>query len=361
MRLPFLLPALVQVLSAQTTPGLQAVAALMDREAAAGRFSGTVLVAKGDQILLRHSAGFAVRSLKVPIRGNTRFQMASLGKLFTTVAIGQLVEQGRVSLDDSITRFLPEHPEWTKVKVRHLLAHTSGFGSYWGPKFEGKRTSIKAVKDYFPFFEKTPLTFEPGSRFDYSNVGFILLGAILEKATGQDFFDYVQGHVFNPAGMVDSGYFEADEDLPRLALGYMRPPDWPQGKPLRTHSQIKPFKGGPAGDAISTAPDLRRFMAALHSGNLLSPATIQRLWTPVNELPKSPGSSASSRSLYGLGFSIIQDAKGTLIGHTGGFPGTGTRCFLDPRTGFIAILLCNVDAQDSMAVDQAFRTTLAQR
>lgn len=342
--------------------GLPGVAALMDAEAAAGRFSGMALVAQGDKVLFQHSAGYAIRSLKVPVRSDTRFQLASLGKLFTTVAIGQLVEQGKVGLDDPITRFLPAHPEWAKVKVRHLLSHTAGFGSYWGPAFEAKRTSITTVKDYFPFFEREPLAFEPGSRFAYSNVGFILLGAIVEKASGEDFFAYVQAHVFTPAGMVDSGYFEADEDVPRLALGYMRPPGWPEGQPLRTHSQIKPFKGGPAGDAVSSARDLHRFMAALHAGRLLKPETTRRLWTPVVDRPTPPGGGTPGlRARYGLGFVVNEDAQGTLVGHTGGFPGTGTSCFLDPRTGLIALLLCNVDFMDSEKVDRAFRAALPRR
>lgn len=111
------------------------VADLMQVEALAGRFAGVALVARGDQVLFEHAAGDALRWAKLPILRNTRFQLASTGKLFTVVAIGQLIEQGRVALDDALTHWLPEHTAragWAKVTVRHLLAHTSGFGSYWG-------------------------------------------------------------------------------------------------------------------------------------------------------------------------------------------------------------------------------------
>ena len=165
------------------------VADLMQVEALAGRFAGVALVARGDQVLFEHAAGDALRWAKLPILRNTRFQLASTGKLFTVVAIGQLIEQGRVALDDALTHWLPEHTAragWAKVTVRHLLAHTSGFGSYWGAEFALRRTSLKSVQDYFALFQDTPLAFEPGSRFEYSNVAFILLGAIIEQARGQD-------------------------------------------------------------------------------------------------------------------------------------------------------------------------------
>jgi len=155
---------------------------------------------------------------------------------------------GLVSLEDPVTKFLPEHAHrtgWSEVTLGHLLSHTSGFGSYWGPDFDARRTALVTVQAHFQLFEQTPLAFAPGTRFDYSNVGFILLGAVIERVTGQDYFAYVQQHVFDPASMRDTGFVEADADTPNLAVGYTyrRLDDDPSRGPARTHTHLKPFKG----------------------------------------------------------------------------------------------------------------------
>lgn len=333
------------------------VADLMQVEALAGRFAGVALVARGDQVLFEHAAGDALRWAKLPILRNTRFQLASTGKLFTVVAIGQLIEQGRVALDDALTHWLPEHTAragWAKVTVRHLLAHTSGFGSYWGAEFALRRTSLKSVQDYFALFQDTPLAFRPGSRFEYSNVAFILLGAIIEQASGQDYFAYVQQHVFDPAGMVDSGFFEADEDTPNLAVGYTfrTLPDSARGQlSARTHTQLKPFKGNPAGDSVSTAPDLLRFAQALMAGRLLQRSTFDLFRQPINVMPAPPGAKTLQR--MGLGLITIDSTHGHPVGHNGGAAGTTTSLFMDPDSGLIAVLLAAVDQEECTPVSRA--------
>jgi len=323
----------------------------MQAEADAKRFGGVVMVVQGDSVLFERAAGEALRSANLPITRDTRFPLASIGKLFTAVAIGQLLDQGKLALDDPLTHWLPEHttrPEWSKVTIRQLLAHTSGFGSYWGAPFEARRTNLKAVADYFPLFETTPLAFEPGSRFEYSNVGYVLLGAIIERAGAQDYFDYVQQHVFDAADMRDSGYFEADEDIPNLAMVYTYR-TLPEGAhnhlPPRTHTQLKPFKGGPAGDAISTAPDLVRFGQALLQGRLLQPNTFDLFRRPISIWPPPPGAKLIQR--MALGFITIDSEHGTPIGHTGGSAGTTASLFLDPSTGVITVILASVDHEQA--------------
>lgn len=165
------------------------VASLMHDEAEADRFGGVALVVKGERVLLEQAVGHALRWAKLPINRDTRFALASASKLFTVVAIGQLIELGLVSLEDPVTKFLPEHAHrtgWSEVTLGHLLSHTSGFGSYWGPDLDARRTALVTVQAHFQPFEQTPLAFAPGTRFDYSNVGFILLGAVIERVTGQD-------------------------------------------------------------------------------------------------------------------------------------------------------------------------------
>lgn len=323
------------------------VASLMREQAEAGTFGGMALVVQRDQVLLEQAAGYALRWAKLPIQRDTRFQLASTSKLFTVVAIGQLVEQGLVSLDDSITTFLTEHgqrPGWAEVTVGHLLTHTSGFGSFWGPSFDAQRLSMVTVQDHFKLFEQTPLAFAPGSRFDYSNVGYILLGAIIERVAAQDYFAYVQQHVFDPAGMRDSVYFEADEDTPNLAVGYTyrRLGDDPARGAARTHTHLKPFRGNPAGDGVSTAPDMVRFAQALMGGQLLRRATFDQFRVPLHAMASPPGVPSIQ---IGHGFMVIEGDRATAVGHTGGHAGTSTSVWMDSTSGLISVLLANVDRQ----------------
>lgn len=335
------------------------LADLMHSEAQAERFGGVAIVVKEDQVLLEKTAGYALRWAKLPISRDTRFALASTSKLFTVVAVGQLVELGQVALEDPITKFLPDHAHragWSEVRLWHLLAHTSGFGTYWGPNFDAQRTSLMTVADHFQLFEQTPLTFAPGSKFDYSNVGFILLGAIIERVSAQDYFDYIQQHIFNPAGMLDSGFFEADADTPNLAVGYTyrRLGDDPSRGAARTHTHLKPFKGGPAGDGVSTAPDMVRFAQALLSEKLLKRATFDKFRAPLSSFASPSGPPPMQ---MGLGFMVIEGNKGTAVGHTGGHAGTTTFIFLEPTSGLISVLLTNVDHLQARPVNQLLMKT----
>lgn len=338
----------------EVNPNFTLVADLMDVEAKSERFGGVALVVKGDQVLLDKAVGYALRWAKLPIHCDTRFALASTSKLFTVVAIGQLVELGLVSLEDPITKFLPDHAHrtgWSDVRVRHLLAHTSGFGTYWGPNFDALRTSLIALHDYFQLFEQAPLAFAPGSKFDYSNVGFILLGAIVERVSAQDYFGYIQRHIFNPAGMLDSGFFEADADTPNLAVGYtyQRLGDDPTRGSARTHTHLKPFKGSPAGDAVSTAPDMVRFAQALLHEKLLKRGTLNQFFAPLNRMASPPGLPPMQ---IGLGFMVIEGNQGTAVGHTGGHAGTSTFVLMEPTSGLISVLLANVDRLQAGAVNR---------
>lgn len=259
----------------------------MKSEAAAGRYAGVVMVAISDEVIFEESAGLLLRSANLPITLDTKFQLASTSKLFTIVGIAQLIEEKVVRLDDTLTHWLPEYSGrdlWSKVRIRHLLGHTSGFGSFWGEMFNQRRTTLRSVQDYIALFSEQDPSFEPGTSFEYSNVGYVLLGAIIERASGLDYFSYVQTRVFNRAGMKDSGYFEADEDVPNLAFGYTYR-SLSEGSRAhmspRLHTQLKPMKGGPAGDAVSTAPDLLRLCQALLAGRLVSRAILEQLWQPL--------------------------------------------------------------------------------
>ena len=168
-----------------------------------------MLVARGDQVLVHEARGLASREYAAANRTATRFNLGSINKLFTRVAIGQLAEQGKLSLDDTIGKFLPAYPNReaaAKVTVRQLLDMTSGVGDFFGKKFaDTPKDRIRTLEDYLPFFAAEPLLFAPGSQRRYSNGGYVVLGLIVAKASGQSYFDYVRDHIYSPAGMTATG------------------------------------------------------------------------------------------------------------------------------------------------------------
>ncbi|MFN2384377.1 MAG: serine hydrolase domain-containing protein [Gemmatimonadota bacterium] len=284
--------------------------------AAADRFSGVVLVADGANVLLHEAYGEAEKSFHAPNTPDTKFNLGSMNKMFTAVAILQLMEQGRLALDDPIGKYLGA--EWirpavgSQVQVQHLLSHTAGLGSYFTDAFmSSSRTRFRAIDDYQPIVRGDSLAFAPGAQWRYSNTGFLLLGAIVEQVTGGSYYDYVRDHVFTPAGMTDTDSYAMDEVTPNLAIGYERAGEGAGGG-VRWRNNILEHvvRGGPAGGGYSTAPDLLRFAHALREHRLLSPETTRLMTTPKPAL-NSPE--------YGFGFGFWDG--GRVVGHTGGFPG----------------------------------------
>ena len=258
---------------------LAAWRAQLDSLTKADRFSGAVLLAKGDQTLFKAAYGEASRAKHVPNRVDTRFNLGSVNKLFTKLAIAQLVEQGKVRLDDTIDRYLPDYPAEAahKVTVRHLLAHRGGVGDIFVEAYDrADRSKLRRNADWIPLFQGTPLAFEPGTRQEYSNGGYVLLGAIIEKASGEDYFDYVRRHITGPLGMENTDHYPIG-DIPNVASGYTRhqregaKPDasgWADNTPSR------PYRGSAAGGGYSTLEDLFRFTQAMRAGKLLKKETV---------------------------------------------------------------------------------------
>jgi hypothetical protein len=204
----------------------QAVAAWrarLDSLARADRFAGAALVAKDDRALFQSAYGEASRPKHVPNRVDTKFNLGSLNKVFTKLAIAQLVEQGKVKLDDPIERYLPDYPKSvaSRVTVRQLLDHRGGIGDVFGDAYDRiDRSKLRRVSDWIPLFRDVPLAFEPGTQERYSNGGYVLLGAIVERVSGEDYFDYVRRHIYRPLGMNDTDHFPADGRTANLAAGY---------------------------------------------------------------------------------------------------------------------------------------------
>lgn len=201
---------------------LKDIEAYLKTLAATDQFSGAVLIAKNGKPIFEQAYGLASKAFNVPNRVDTKFNLASINKMFTAVAIAQLVEQGKLSFDAPVIKYLPDYPNKAvaeKVTIHQLLTHTSGLGDYFNEKFEAKKSRLRAVQDYFSLFVDDPLRFEPGTKWRYSNAGFIVLGAIIEKVSGQDYFDYVREHIFKPAGMNNTDFTKQTGTFRVVLLG----------------------------------------------------------------------------------------------------------------------------------------------
>ena len=321
----------------------------MKRLAAADAFSGTLLIAKDGKPIYKTVSGFASKAYRVPNRLDTKLNIASMAKMFTAIAIAQLVEQGKLSFTDSIGALLPDYPNKQvaeKVTIHHLLTHTSGMGDFHGAKYVCRRSILREVRDFFPLFVDEPLSFEPGARWQYSNAGYMVLGAIIEKVSGENFFDYVRKHVFKPAGMDNTDYYESDRDTPNLAMGYTNFEELPDDNlrfrlgPRRNTSQYILIRGLPAGGAFSTIEDLLRFSLALKGNRLLSEKTLNLMISSKVTARKYD----AGQTFWGYGFELENIGGKRVIGHGGGDLGISSAVRWFPDSGnYTVIILSNYD------------------
>lgn len=331
-----------------------AIARLLDerltKRAVDGGFSGALLVAHEGRPVFSRAYGIADRRSNAPNTLDTQFTLASMGKMFTATAIAQLVEQGRVTLDSPIVTYLPDYPNQAfarQATVRHLLSHRSGLGNYWNQLYDQRRSTLTTVASHLPLFANDPIPFTPGTRFRYSNAGFQVLGLIIERVSGQTYYDYVHDHVFVPAGMTNTGYYGANGEVAGGALGYTR-----DGTDGAWHDNLgsREVKGGAAGGGYSTVGDLLRFAQALAAGRLIRPATLQLFTTP-----------ASPADHYGLGFVTDAHHGHATFGHSGGAPGMGTNLLVVPDLGYVAVILTNGDPPLMQPVDELVTEVVTNR
>jgi CubicO group peptidase (beta-lactamase class C family) len=322
------------------------IARHVEKEVAEDRFSGVVLVSKRGRNIFNRAYGMAEKGFSVPNRPDTKFNLGSMNKMFTSVAIAQLVEAGKLSYQDTLAKVLPEYPNKQvaeTVTIHQLLTHTAGLGDFFdNPEFRPHRERYQTPRDYFPLFANNPLRFAPGSRFSYSNAGFIVLGAVVEKVSGESYLDYVRAHIFRPAGMLNTDSYELTEVVPNLAVGYGRFEDDPMGiEPRRSNVAFLPWKGSPAGGGYSTAPDLLKFAQALQTNKLVN-AQLTELITS----PKTPMTGAPRPAKYAYGFAI-EDVSGKEIrGHSGGGSNSGVNSSMEIfwDGSYTVIVLGNYDA-----------------
>ncbi|MGH2599641.1 MAG: serine hydrolase domain-containing protein, partial [Dehalococcoidia bacterium] len=288
----------------------------------AGVFSGTVLVARDGEPIYSRSAGMADEEAGIANGIDTKFNLGSMNKMFTAIAIAQLVEQGRLSLDQPVGTYLPDLPDAIakRVTIHHLLTHTSGLGDFFGPEFEQVKDTLRSPRDYFPLFIDKPLRFEPGTDWAYSNGGFILLGAIIEATSGMDYFAYIREHIYEPAEMSASESYEKDEAVPDLAHGYTipLPPNLADLRvedvlaPRADNYDLLPRMGSSAGGGYSTVMDLLRFAMALDDGTLVSRETADLFITGKIPVP------IDANAQYGYGFQEEWYQGTRITGHGGG-------------------------------------------
>jgi len=306
----------------------------LEEDAAADRFAGSALVAKDGKPVFARAYGLADREHKTPNTLKTRFRIGSMNKMFTATATLQLAEAGKLGLDDPLGKYLTDYPNKdiaTKVTIKQLLTHTGGTGDIFGPEFDAHRVDLRTLQDYVKLYGNRGPQFEPGSRWEYSNYGFVLLGLVIEKASGENYYDYVRRHIYEPAGMTSTGSEPEDQTVADRSVGYTKMGSNTQWHP---NADTLPYRGTSAGGGYSTVEDLLRFANALQNHKLLNADYTELLTTGKVDTP---------RGRYGYGFGD-QTINGTrCFGHGGGAPGMNGDLEICPGPGYVIAVLSNMD------------------
>jgi CubicO group peptidase (beta-lactamase class C family) len=296
--------------------------------------SGSVLLAKGDKVIYKGAFGTANKDFGSPNRIDTKFNLGSMNKMFTSLSIAKLVETGKLSVDDPLSKFVPDFPDAEsakKIRIKHLLSHTSGLGGYFSESWRMRsRGSIRNVDDMMALAKKDErLRFEPGTKWQYSNTGMLVLGKVIEVASGKSYFEFVDENILGPAGMKNTGCFELDKVNKNLAVGYDKV-FGDNGVSFRNNIFLHVMRGGPQGGCYSTAEDLHRFALAIMAGKIVNKELVKEFTTAKPDI-FSPA--------YGFGFSV--SAGGNRFGHGGGFTGISANLDVFRNSGWIAIVMSN--------------------
>jgi D-alanyl-D-alanine carboxypeptidase len=292
-----------------------------------GAFSGAVLVSQDGKALLREAYGKANHELEVPNTVDTKFRIGSITKQFTAMAVMILAEQGKLAVDDPISKHLENSPAaWEKITVRQLLNHTSGIPSYTSfPQMMTRTVRLPATLDeVIASFKDKPLEFEPGEKFTYSNSAYIVLGKIIERASGNEYESFVKKNIFQPLEMNDTGYDHNGAILPRRAAGYVKTLVFLANAPY-----IDMTWPHAAGSLYSTVDDLAKWDEGLRAGKLISADSYEKMFTP-------------GKQSYGFGW-FIRDVNGRKeISHGGGIHGFASSIIRYPDEKLAVVALSNV-------------------
>ena len=333
---------------AHSEPGANDLSARLDQAASAFQanrhFMGTVLVAKGGHILLEKPYGMANLEWNVPNTVDAKFRLGSITKQFTATAILQLAEQHKLSVQDPACNYFDSCPEaWKKITIHQLLSHTSGIRSYTDEKDFDKPPSIRIPKtpaEILLLSKDKPLEFDPGTKWKYDNSGYIFLGIIVEKVSGEKYANYIKKHIFDPLGMSNSGYDDTAVVLSHRASGYQ-----PCGDTFCNSDYIDMSLPFAAGSLYSTVDDLYKWDRALYTDSILSKASRDLMFTAVLHD-------------YGYGWMLGRMANHKQIGHGGGIPGFATYIARFPEDDATVIVLSNNVAANTGAIAGALAGTL---
>lgn len=281
-------------------------------------FMGNVLVAKAGKVLLSKSYGMANLDWNIANSSNTRFNIASMTKQFTAASILLLEDRGKLKTDDLVKKYLTDAPaSWDKITVYHLLTHTSGISDD-AAKYE-PGTPDRLV------FRDVPLNFQPGEQWAYTNLGYLVLGYLIERISGQTYEQFVEQNIFKPLGMNDSGLMSFATVIPRLASGY-----WPGSNGIENAERWDPRIGFSAGSLYSTTEDLLRWEEGLFGGRLLTPASLHKMTTPF-------------RSDYACGLHVNRVNGHLMIEHDGNNIGFNADMAYYPEERIAVIVLANLN------------------
>ena len=330
-RLLFVFFVVVAVGRAQDTARMSAV---VQAQAAGDRFMGSVLVAKDATVVFEQSAGWANLEWKVAHTPATKFRIGSVTKQFTAAAVLLLAERGKLALDDPLAKFVPAAPEtWKPVTVRQLLSHTGGVPSFTDiPDYATNKLRPETPAQSIAHVTDKPLEFAPGEKFKYSNSGFVLLGWIVEVASGMSYEAFLRENIFRPLGMNDSGYDSSTAVIPQRASGYLPGPGGPTNAPY-----IDMHVPHGAGALYSTTADLHRWTQGLFGGRLLAAASLEQMITPV-------------KSNYAFGLTVATVKGRKVISHGGGIEGFNAQLAYYPESKVTVVVLANINGSASAEI-----------
>lgn len=330
-------------MSGQVTDAQRAtkVDSLLQVYANKNMFTGSVLIAKDGKILLSKGYGMANYSDQVPNTPHTKFKLASVSKQFTALAIVMLQEKGKLSVADKLSKYIPDYPKGDSITIHHLLTHTSGIPDFTSlPVFDSIMTRTLTLEQEINLFKYKSLDFKPGSKFSYSNSGYLLLSYIIERSSGKKFGAFMKENIFDPVGMKNTGLYDNREVLQHVAQGYTE-----EGENLVNAQYIDMSIPSGAGALYSTVEDMYLWDRALYTEKLVSKTSMEQISTPFLDN-------------YGYGWSIADFAKHKWMFHTGGIQGFATVMNRFPDDDMCIVILKNVDSQKLFSANKIIRCVM---
>ena len=311
-----------------------------------GRFSGVILIAKGDKVLLRKGYGKANFEHNVPNNPETVFRIGSITKLFTAFSVLQLEERGLLSVNDPVVKYIPEMPRaWSAITIHQLLCHKSGIPDFANAKSYGDLNDSRRVENALKEYADKPLLSQPGATMRYSNSGYILLGRLIEKVTGKSYEDYLTENILQPAGMTHTAYDHSATLVPNRASGYNF-----DGELVINAKFADPAGASSAGALRSTVDDLYRFDRILKSDKLFSPAITAKAWTAYGHWSSPP--PVPLEADYGYGWMLGDEFGHRYIGHGGWINGFVSQFKRYPDDDAVMIILSNIETPNSVTVNR---------